>query len=237
MAKVEVMKASEMSESELYSSQSDSARSLNPGTAISVNNPARAATISNQPERERISAVVSSAKTRKRSTLGKKAKNLVTDIWQNVLRPALETTIVDMVEQAVEIAVLGESTGRSRKSSKGHISFSEPYRNNGVKRARERDRREERQSMILDSYEDITYDTKEDAKAVLRTMMSRAEKYERGATILDLFDASGKSAYDPIFDRFGWDLDDLYSVTIGSYYDRVEKETRWYLNFPKYHEV
>ena len=236
MAKVEVMKASEMSESDLYSSQSDSARSLNPGTAISVNNPAKAAAIE-KPERKRISAVVESAKTRKRSTIGKKAKNLVTDIWQNVLRPALETTIVDMVEQAVEIAVFGESTGRSKKSSKGHIAFGESYRNNGVKRARDRDRREERQSMILDSYEDITYDSKEDAKTVLRTMMSRAEKYERGATILDLFDASGKSAYDPIFDRFGWDLDDLYYVTIGSYYDRYERETRWYLNFPKYHEV
>lgn len=236
MAKVEVMKASEMSEDDLYSSQSDSARSLNPGTAISVNNPAKTAAIE-KPERERISAVVESAKTRKRSTIGKKAKNLAVDIWQNVLRPALETTIVDMVEQAVEIAVFGESTGRSKKSSKGHISFGAAYRDDGRKRGRDRDRREERQSMILDSYEDITYDSKEDAKAVLRTMMSRAEKYERGATILDLFDASGKSAYDPIFDRFGWDLDDLYYVTIGSYYDRYERETRWYLNFPKYHEV
>lgn len=230
MAEVKVVKASEIDDkSSLYPAQSDSARA----NGSSLNNPVRTA----KQEREKLEPAVQRSKMRHRSIVGERVKDMAETIWHDILEPALQYTIVDMFQSAVEIAVYGEATGRRSRNKKGHIDFGSQYRgnsNNDLRRARERDRDRGRRS--IDEYENITYDSKDEAKDVVWKMRDRADKYDV-VTILDLYDFSNMSARDPECDRFGWDFDDMCNVSVASYYDRNERETRWYINFPKYHQV
>lgn len=230
MAEVKVTKASEVGDPSMYPSQSDNSRV---GMVSSLNNPPR----ERPAERPKLAAVADGT-VRRKSQLQEKFDTGVQYIWNDILKPALQATVVDMFGQAVNIAIYGEPQSRGR-SSKGRIDVSNLYRRNGSIRERDRGRRDD----FAESFEDITYGTVEDsqgrtitgedqARSVLRSMRNQIEDYGR-CSILDYYDASGMTGNSYIDDDWGWRDRDLDRVPIKSYYDRELRETRWYLDLPK----
>ena len=124
--------------------------------------------------------------------------NVKSYVFMDVLVPAIKKAISDIVTDGVDMILFG-TTGRNGKKGntisgtyKNYASFSS---NNS---SRDRYQPAERYN-----YDDIVYETRGEAEAVLNQLDAIIDKYEE-ATVLDLYDLSGITG-DYTDNKFGWE--------------------------------
>ncbi len=157
-------------------------------------------------ENKQIKKVVKGqAKARKKNEISKltgaiiseDAANVKSYILSDVLIPAVKKLISDIVKDGIEMMLYG-TTGGSRSSSKGKVNYA------GISRERRDDRyqrdREVRSNWL--NYDDISYEYKEDAIAVLNDMQDVIDQYGF-VTVADMFDMSELTAPHTAH-KYGW---------------------------------
>lgn len=175
--------------------------------------------------------------TRKKSLGGKLADTFVADdagnvknyIFLEVLVPAIKSAISDMVSTGIEMLLYGESRGRGRKGG-SHVSYRyDDSRTSYTRYYEDRDRRESRDSRRDEGrsgYEDIIFDSRNDAEDVLCRMFEVIDKYD-AISVQDLYEMVGKrSVYTD--DYWGWE--DLTNASVS----RIHEGYLLKLPRPKY---
>lgn len=159
-----------------------------------------------------ITQVAKSKGTRRRNkfisnVISEEAGDVKNYIVMDVLIPAVKKTIVDIVENGIEM--LMGTTGRSSspRSKGSKISYTSYY---------DDDRRSSRSGRRYDSsfdYDDIIFDTRGDAEVVLDSMFEVLDRY-KVVTIADYYDLCGERCPHTA-NRYGWtDLSNASVVRI-----------------------
>lgn len=158
-------------------------------------------------ERTEKQAVVSKTpKTRKKSEIRKAAGLLISEdastvkdhLFQDVLIPTARDLIVHIIEDTVNIIFYGST--RRKSGSGGRIGYASRFDEVRDPRDRDRDKRRDRTAI---EYDDIIFDNRGDAEAVLANMDACLEQYGV-VTVLDLFDFAGVTTHNYMADRYGW---------------------------------
>ena len=154
-------------------------------------------------EKKVTKVVKGNTKTKKKSSVSKftdvfiseDAVNVKSYVIMDVLVPAVKKAISDIVTDGIDMILFGE-TGRTKKrsNSSGYVS----YRNYS-----DRDRRDDRRGRSTRfDYDDIVFERRGDAEAVLDNMDAVIEKYGF-VTVLDMYDMADRSA--PYTSKnYGW---------------------------------
>lgn len=158
-------------------------------------------------ERTEKQAVVSKTpKTRKKSEIQKAAGLFISEdastvkehLIQDVVIPTAKDLIVNVITDAVNIIFWGSTR---RKSGSGtRIGYASRFDEVRDPRDRDRDKRRDRTAI---EYDDIIFDNRGDAEAVLANMDACLEQYGV-VTVLDLFDFAGVTTHNYMADRYGW---------------------------------
>lgn len=158
-------------------------------------------------ERTEKQAVVSKTpKTRKKSEIQKAAGLFISEdastvkehLIQDVVIPTAKDLIVNVITDAVNIIFWGST--RRKSGSGSHIGYASRFDEVRDPRDRDRDRRRDRTAI---EYDDIIFDNRGDAEAVLANMDACLEQYGT-VTVLDLFDFAGVTTHNYMADRYGW---------------------------------
>lgn len=158
-------------------------------------------------ERTEKQAVVSKTpKTRKKSEIRKAAGLLISEdastvkdhLFQDVLIPTARDLIVHIIEDTVNIIFYGST--RRKSGSGGRVAYASRFDEVRDPRDRDRDKRRDRTAI---EYDDIIFDNRGDAEAVLANMDACLEQYGV-VTVLDLFDFAGVTTHNYMADRYGW---------------------------------
>lgn len=159
-----------------------------------------------QPEKKVEKVIKGNVKTRKKNELRKFTDNFISEdaanvksyIFMDVLLPAIKKLISDVVTDGIDMVLYGE-TGRTKKrSSSGgqYVSY-----NSFSSRDRDRDRYSSHSSSRMD-LDDIIFESRGDAEAVLRQMDELIDRYNV-VTVADLYDMVDRSA--PFTaNKYGW---------------------------------
>lgn len=157
-------------------------------------------------ERKKVEKVVKGrVKTKKKNGVSKftdvfiseDASNVKSYVVMDVLVPAIKKAISDIVTDGIDMILYGE-TGRTKKRSSSSGSYVS-YRSYS-----DRDRRDDRysDSRTRFDYDEIIFETRGDAEAVLDNMEAVIDKYGF-VTVLDMFDMADRSA--PYTSKnYGW---------------------------------
>lgn len=150
-------------------------------------------------------------KTKKKSEMSKIAGNIITDDYTSikdyaiyeVIIPVLKDTVTHLIKGSVDMLFYGEvrssrPSGGSRGSNASRISYKDYWDD---KRDDKRDDRRANTSRF--SYDDILFDTKQDAEDVLDRMDEIVEQYGV-VTVADLFDLAGVSGSAYTDQNYGW---------------------------------
>lgn len=158
-------------------------------------------------ERTEKQAVVSKTpKTRKKSEIQKAAGLFISEdastvkehLIQDVVIPTAKDLIVNVITDAVNIIFWGST--RRKSGSGSRIGYASRFDEVRDPRDRDRDRRRDRTAI---EYDDIIFDNRGDAEAVLANMDACLEQYGV-VTVLDLFDFAGVTTHNYMADRYGW---------------------------------
>ena len=158
-------------------------------------------------ERTEKQAVVSKTpKTRKKSEIQKAAGLFISEdastvkehLIQDVVIPTAKDLIVNVITDAVNIIFWGST--RRKSGSGSRIGYASRFDEVRDPRDRDRDRRRDRTAI---EYDDIIFDNRGDAEAVLANMDACLEQYGT-VTVLDLFDFAGVTTHNYMADRYGW---------------------------------
>ena len=168
----------------------------------------REAAMKEQEER-RVEKVVSS-KPKTRTNEGRKLKGLLFSdqagsVWSyalmDVLVPAVKKALYDIITGGADRVIYGDDRGRDRKRS-GDIKVSyKSYYDDRDRRDRDSEGRGRTRNRF--DYDDIVYDTRGDAEAVLRNMRDTLERYEF-VTVADQYDMSDLSVPHTA-SNYGWE--------------------------------
>ena len=156
-------------------------------------------------ERKPISKVTKGkVKVKKKSELHKLADTFISEdaakvksyVIGDVLIPAIKKAISDIVTNGIDMILYGE-TGHSKRSSSSRISYSKYYD----------DRRDDRRSSTsaLSSrydYDDVIFETRDEAKEVLERMDELIDLYGV-ASIADFYDLAGITG-NYTDNKYGW---------------------------------
>lgn len=156
-------------------------------------------------ERKPISKVTKGkVKVKKKSELHKLANTFISEdaakvksyVIGDVLIPAIKKAISDIVTNGIDMILYGE-TGHSKRSSSSRISYSKYYD----------DRRDDRRSSTsaLSSrydYDDVIFETRDEAKEVLERMDELIDLYGV-ASIADFYDLAGITG-NYTDNKYGW---------------------------------
>ena len=170
----------------------NSHRSKAEGTAVST-------------EQKRVEKVVKgTVKTKKKNEIHKfkdvfiseDASNVKSYIFMDVLVPAIKKAVCDIVVDGINMILFGES-GRSKKTSSGaKVSYRSYY----DKDDRRYDRPRTRTSFDIE--EDIIFETRGDAEAVLDQMDALIDTY-KVVRVADLYDMADRSTPHTAY-GYGW---------------------------------
>lgn len=147
-------------------------------------------------ERKKVEKVVKGrVKTKKKNGISKftdvfiseDASNVKSYVVMDVLVPAIKKAISDIVTDGIDMILYGE-TGRTKKRSSSSGSYVS-YRSYSDHDRRD-DRRDSRSRFDCD---EIVFETRGDAEAVLDNMQAVIDDY-RFVTVLDMFDMADRSA-------------------------------------------
>lgn len=143
-------------------------------------------------------------KVKKKSELHKLANTFISEdaakvksyVIGDVLIPAIKKAISDIVTNGIDMILYGE-TGHSKRSSSSRISYSKYYD----------DRREDRRSSTSASisrydYDDVIFETRDEAKEVLERMDELIDLYGV-ASIADFYDLAGITG-NYTDNKYGW---------------------------------
>ena len=156
-------------------------------------------------ERKPISKVTKGkVKVKKKSELHKLADTFISEdaakvksyVIGDVLIPAIKKAISDIVTNGIDMILYGE-TGHSKRSSSSRISYSKCYD----------DRRDDRRSSTSASisrydYDDVIFETRDEAKEVLERMDELIDLYGV-ASIADFYDLAGITG-NYTDNKYGW---------------------------------
>lgn len=159
-----------------------------------------------QPEKNLKPVVNNSAKVKKKSEVRKFAdvflsediSNVKTYILSDVIIPALKKGISDVVTNGIDMLLYGEAGHSKKHSAVSKVSYAGFYKS-------ERDRRDPREGRMrggLD-YDDIIFDTRGDAEAVLTAMDEILQTYPF-VTVGDLYDLAQVSTNNYAINKYGW---------------------------------
>ena len=150
--------------------------------------------------------VTGTAKTKKKSEIRKfrdifiseDAKNVKSYVFMDVLVPAIKKAISDIVTDGIDMILYGGSKRDKERSSGGSkISYRNFY-----------DQRDDRRSVAAArptnrfDFDDIVFDNRGDAEAVLKQMLDVIETYNM-VTVADMYEFSGLT--EPFTsNKYGW---------------------------------
>lgn len=156
---------------------------------------------------KKVESVVSGAtKVKKKSEVRKitdvfvseDISNVKSYVLMDVLVPAIKKAISDIVTNGIDMILYGE-TGKSRKTSPGsHIQYGGFYRGSDERR----DRSVGRVSNGLD-FNDVVFDNRGDAEAVLQAMDDIIEQFGV-VSVGDFYDLAQISTNNYAINKYGW---------------------------------
>ena len=161
-------------------------------------------------EKKLASVISGKTMTKKKSETAKIADIFISEdihnvksyVLMDVLVPAIKKAISDIVTNGIDMILYGEAGRRDRKrSSASKVSYSSFYRD------RDRDRRDPRdipRSRGAVDYDDIIFDNRGDAEAVLEAMENVIDQFGV-ATVGDLYDLAEISTTNYTINKYGWD--------------------------------
>ena len=168
--------------------------------------------IKNKENKKTVEKVVKGdVKTKKKSELYKIANSIVAEeakdvkdyVIYDVLVPVIKDTISDLIKGTIDMLLYGKVSGRSSSRHGGNysrVSYRDYYDDRRSGR-RDDDRRNTR--ALRYSYDDLTFDHREDAEEVLSSMDDIIEQYDV-VTVADLFDLAGVSGNGYTDQNYGW---------------------------------
>lgn len=158
-----------------------------------------------QPEKKVEAVVSGSTKTRRKGEMQKfadvfiaeDAGNVKSYIFMEVIVPALKKAISDIVVTGIDMILYGEA-GRSKKNTPAKASWQNYYEQDNRVRANSGTNR---RSSI--DYDDIVFDTRGDAEAVLEAMSDIIDQYGT-VSVADLYDLARVPNDNFTMNRYGW---------------------------------
>lgn len=159
---------------------------------------------------KKVESVVSgSAKTKRKSEMRKftdvfvseDISNVKSYIFLDVLVPAVKKAISDIVTNGIDMILYGEA-GRSRK---GNTSASKVSYRSYYDAVNDRDRRREVGATARNvfDYDDILFETRGDAEAVLDAMNDIISQFG-SASVGDLYDLANVQTSNYTVNKYGW---------------------------------
>ena len=158
-----------------------------------------------KPAEKKLTSVVSgAAKVKKKSEARKFAdvfisediSNVKTYILTDVLIPTIKKAISDVVTNGVDMILYGE-VGRTKRHASSKISYNGLYRGSD-----RRDPVPTRQRGVAD-YDDILFDNRGAAEAVLTVMDEAVEQYGE-VSVGDMYDLAGVTTTNYTVNKYGW---------------------------------
>lgn len=150
--------------------------------------------------------VTGKVKTKKKSELSKlsdifiseDARNVKSFVLMDVLVPTIKKAIVDIIQDGIEMIVYGDKgrSDRKRSSTGGtYVSYASGGRSS-------RDRRDDYGPKARFDFEDIGFERRGDAEAVLDQMEEMLDRYGV-VSVGDMYDAAGVTA-PYTANKYGW---------------------------------
>lgn len=170
---------------------------------------------------KKVSKVVEgTAKTKKRNGLQKftdnfiseDAQNIKTYILMDVLIPTVKKAISDIVKNGIDM-ILYDGNERSKKGSATKVSYGKYY-------DREPSRPQERRNYRAHGYDydDVIFETRGDAEAVLASMDDIIDRYGV-VSVGDLYDLADISTDNYAANKYGWtDISSARAVRVNNGY-------------------
>lgn len=161
-----------------------------------------------KPEKKVEKVVTGHATTKKKSELRKftdafiteDAANVKSFIIQDVVIPAAKRIIDDVVVGSLRMILFGErgGSGRGGHTNASKVSYRSYYE-------RENGRRDSAPSRVRSGfdYDNITFETRGDAEAVLNEMEAIIEQFDM-VSVADLYDLADVSTSNYSANRYGW---------------------------------
>jgi len=171
----------------------------------------REGTTKDAPAKKVVTKVVKgSAKKKKKSEISKIASNIISEEAKSikeyaiydVVIPVIKDTITQLIKGSIDMLFYGEvKSSTSRRSSSSlnasRVSYRDYYND------KRDDRRDDRRTAARYSYDDIMFDSKQDAEEVLDRMDEIVEQYGV-VTVADLFDLAGITGNGYTDQNYGW---------------------------------
>lgn len=160
-----------------------------------------------QQSEKKIEAVVKgNAKTRKKGEMQKfadvfiaeDANNVKTYIFMEVLVPAIKKAISDIVTNGIDMILYGEAGRTKRNNSASKVSYRNYY-----ERDSERTRAGSASRRSSFDYDDVIFDTRGDAEAVLDAMNDIISQYGV-VSVSDFYDLARVANDNYTMNRYGW---------------------------------
>lgn len=118
-------------------------------------------------------------------------------IVMDVLIPAVKDALYDVVTNGVKMMLFGEKGKTQTKTNSSKVSYSRYYDND-----RKRDTYSNQTRNGFD-YDDILFETRNDAESVLNEMCNMLAKYEV-VTVGDLYDLANVTNKNYMINKYGW---------------------------------
>lgn len=155
-----------------------------------------------------VKVVKGKAKTKKKSELSKIASNIISEEAKSikeyaiydVVIPVVKDTITQLIKGSIDMLFYGEvrggSSSRRSSSNASRISYRDFYDDRNS-------RRDMHRTSDRYSYDDITFEYRQDAEEVLNRMDEIVEQYGV-VTVADLFDLAGITGNGYTDQNYGW---------------------------------
>lgn len=159
-------------------------------------------------EEKKVEKVINgSAKSKKKGEIQKFADVFISEdvgnvksyIFMEVLVPAVKKAISDIVTNGVDMILYGET--RQKKNTTTKVSYGKYYGNNGEQERRSNSYRQSGRTGF--DYDEIIFETRGDAEAVLDAMNEIISQYGV-VSVGDLYDLAAVSTDNFAVNKYGW---------------------------------
>lgn len=201
-----------------------------------ANNSIKNRTENKETEKKDIKKIVKNGtKKRKKSEISKIATSIISEESKSikdyaiyeVIVPVIKDTIASLVKGSIDMIFYGEvrnssSSRGGRNSGTSKVSYNKFYEDGSTSKNRRDTRNPNRYS-----YDDVLFDTREDASEVLVNMDDIIDQYGV-VTVADLFDLSGITGNGYTDQNYGWTSTRSASVERnrdGDYFIKMQRPT------------
>lgn len=157
--------------------------------------------------------------SKKKKSLGRKVTETIFDedsksvgqyiLW-DVLIPAAKSTISDVVSNGIEMLLYGGERTRGNRTSRdrgrSYVSYSSYYEDD----RREHYKRNRRARQAQHDFDDVLFDSRNDAEAVLSRMLDVLDEYD-DISVADFYDMVG---VDSVYTDRDWGWENLSSAYV-----------------------